>query len=184
MVQLSHPYMTTGKIIALTKWTSVDKVMSLLFNMLSRFVVAFLPRSKCLLMSWLQSPSIMILEPKKIKSVTSAIFSSSVCYEVMWSDSLVAQMVENMTAMWETRVQSLGQEDPVEKVMATHFTVLARKILWTEELNRLETIGSQRVGHDWAIHTHTHTHTHMHTHTHTHTHRTRCYDLSVLNVEF
>ena len=57
-------------------------------------------------------------------------------------------MVENMTAMWETRVQSLGQEDPVEKVMATHFTVLAQKILWTEELNRLETIGSQRVGHD------------------------------------
>ena len=67
MVQLSHPYMTTGKIISLTKWTSVDKVMSLLFNTLSRFVTAFLPRSKCLLMSWLQSPSAVILESKKIK---------------------------------------------------------------------------------------------------------------------
>ena len=74
MVQLSHPYMTTGKIIALTKWTSVDKVMSLLFNTISRFVIAFLPRSKCLLMSWLKSPSTVILEPKKTKSVTVAIF--------------------------------------------------------------------------------------------------------------
>ena len=66
IVQLSHPYMTTGKIIALTRWTFVDKVMSLLFNMLSRFVITFLPRSKCLLISWLQSPSAVILEPKKI----------------------------------------------------------------------------------------------------------------------
>ena len=69
MVQLSHPYMTTGKTIALTRWTFVGKVMSLLFNMLSRLVIAFLPRSKCLLISWLQSPSAVILEPKKIKSV-------------------------------------------------------------------------------------------------------------------
>ena len=67
-VQLSHPYMTTGKTIALTRWTFVVKVMSLLFNMLSRFVIAFLPRNKCLLISWLQSPSAVILEPKKIKS--------------------------------------------------------------------------------------------------------------------
>ena len=69
MVQLSHPYMTTGKTIALTIRTFVDKVMSLLFNMLSRFVTVFLPRSKRLLISWLQSPSAVILEPKKIKSV-------------------------------------------------------------------------------------------------------------------
>ena len=68
MVQLSHPYMTTGKTRALTIWTFVSKVMSLLFNMLSRFVTAFLPRSKHLLISWLQSPSAAILEPKKIKS--------------------------------------------------------------------------------------------------------------------
>ena len=68
MVQLLHPYMTTGKTIALTRWTFVGKVMSLLFNMLSRLVIAFLPRSKCLLISWLQSPSAGILEPQKIKS--------------------------------------------------------------------------------------------------------------------
>ena len=70
IVQLSHPYMTTGKTIALTRWTSVGKVMSLLFNILSRLVMTFLPRSKCLLISWLQSPSAMVLEPKKIKSDT------------------------------------------------------------------------------------------------------------------
>ena len=74
IVQLSHPYMTTGKIIALTRWTSVGKVMSLLFNMLTSFVTAFLPRSKCLLISWLQSPSAVILEPRKITSVTVSIF--------------------------------------------------------------------------------------------------------------
>ena len=75
MVQLSQPYMSTGKTIALTRWTFVGKVMSLLFNMLSRLVIAFLPSSKHLLISWLQSPSTVILEPKKIKSVTVSIFS-------------------------------------------------------------------------------------------------------------
>ena len=70
IVQLSHPYMTTGKTIALTRWTFVGKVMSLLFNMLTRLVITFLPRSKRLLISWLQSPSAVILEPPKIKSVT------------------------------------------------------------------------------------------------------------------
>ena len=70
MGQLSHPYMTTGKTTALTRWTFVGKVMSLLFNMLSRFAIAFLPRSKRLFISWLQSPSAVILEPKKIKSLT------------------------------------------------------------------------------------------------------------------
>ena len=73
-VQFSHPYMTTGKTIALTRWTFVGKVMSLLFNMLSRLVIAFLPRSKRLLISWLQSTSAVILEPKKIKSVTVSRF--------------------------------------------------------------------------------------------------------------
>ena len=76
-VQLSHPYMTAGKTIALTRRTFVGKVMSLLFNMLSRLVIAFLPRSKCFLISWLQSPSAVILEPKKIKSVTVCIVSPS-----------------------------------------------------------------------------------------------------------
>ena len=81
MVQFSHPYMTTGKTIALTIWTFVGKVMSLLFNILSRFVIAFLPRSKRLLISWLQSPSAVILEPPKIKSVTVSIVSPSICHE-------------------------------------------------------------------------------------------------------
>jgi len=82
-VQLSHPYMTTGKTIALTRWTFVDKVMSLLFNMLSRLVITFLSRSKHLLISWLQSPSAVILEPKKIKSDTVSTVSPSTCHEVM-----------------------------------------------------------------------------------------------------
>ena len=82
-VQLSHLYMTTGKTTALTRQTFVGKVMSLLFNMLSMLVMAFLPRSKCHLISWLQSPSAVILEPKKIKSVTVSIVSLSICHEVM-----------------------------------------------------------------------------------------------------
>ena len=89
MAQLSHPYMTTGKTTALTIQTFVIKVMSLLFNMLSRFVTAFLPRRKHLLISWLQSPSTVILEPKKIKSVTILIFSPSICHEVMGPDAMI-----------------------------------------------------------------------------------------------
>ena len=89
MVQLSHPYMTAGKTIALTIWTFVGKVMSLLFNMLSRLVIAFLPRSKCLLISWLQSPSAVILEPKKIKSVTVSIVSPFICRELMGQDAMI-----------------------------------------------------------------------------------------------
>ena len=89
IVQLSHPYMTTGRAIALTRQTFVGKVMSLLFNMLSRLVIVFLPRSKCLLISWLQSPSAVIWEPKKIKSVTISIFSPSICHEVMGPDAMI-----------------------------------------------------------------------------------------------
>ena len=82
-VQLSHPYVTTGKTIASTRWTFVGKVMSLLFNMLSRLVITFLPRSKHLLISWLQSPSVVILEPPKIKSDTVSTISPSISHEVM-----------------------------------------------------------------------------------------------------
>ena len=89
MVQLSGPYMTSGKNTPLTRWTFVFKVMSLLLNMLSRFVIAFLPRSKCLLVSWLQSPSAVILEPKRIKSVTISIVSPSICHEVMGPDAMI-----------------------------------------------------------------------------------------------
>ena len=80
MVQLSQPYMNTGKTIALTRWNFVEKVMSLLFNMLSRLVITFLPRSKCLLISWLKSLSAVILEPKKIQSVTVSIVPPSICH--------------------------------------------------------------------------------------------------------
>ena len=89
MVQLSHPYMTTGKTIALTRWTFVGKVMSLLFNMLSRLVIAFLLRSKGLLISWLKSLSAVILEPKKRKSVSVSIVSPSICHEVMGLDAII-----------------------------------------------------------------------------------------------
>ena len=89
IVQLSHPYMTTGKTIALTRWNFAGKVMSLLFNTLSRFAIAFLPRSKHLLISWLQPPSAVILEPKKIKSVTVSIVSPSVGHEVMGQNVMV-----------------------------------------------------------------------------------------------
>ena len=89
MVQLSHPYMIIGKIIALTRWTFVSKLMSLFYNMLSRLVIAVLPQSKCLLNSWLQTPSEVILEPKKIKSITVSIVSLSICHEVMGLDATI-----------------------------------------------------------------------------------------------
>ena len=88
-VQISHPYMTTGKAIALTRRTFVDKVMSLLFNVLSRLVITFLPRSKCLLISWLQLPSEVILEPPKIKSDTISTVSPSISHEVMGPDAMI-----------------------------------------------------------------------------------------------
>ena len=89
MVQLSHLYMTTGKTIDLTIQTFVSKVMFLLFNTLSRFVISFLPRSKCFYISWLQSPSAVILEPKKMKSDTVCSFSSSICHEVMGLNAMI-----------------------------------------------------------------------------------------------
>ena len=87
ILQLSHPYMTTGKTIALTIWTFVGKLMSLCFNTLYRFVIAFLPRTKHLLVLWLQSPSSVILEPKKVKSLTVSTVSPSVCHEMMGPDA-------------------------------------------------------------------------------------------------
>ena len=89
IVQLSHPYLTTGKVIALTRQTFVGKVMSLLFNMLSRLVITFLPMSKHLSISWLQSPSAVIFEPKKIKSVIISTVSPSICHEVMGPDAMI-----------------------------------------------------------------------------------------------
>ena len=89
IVQLSHPYMTTGKTIALTRQNFVGKVMSLLFNMQSKLVITFLPRSKHLLISWLQSPSAVILEPPKIKSVTVSIVCPLICHEVLGLDGMI-----------------------------------------------------------------------------------------------
>ena len=89
IVQLSYSYMSTGKTIALTRWTYVGKVMSLLSNMLSKFLIAFLPRSKRLLISWLQSPSAVVLEPRKLKSATISIVSPSICHEVMGPDAMI-----------------------------------------------------------------------------------------------
>ena len=100
-VQLSHPYITTGKTIALTRWTFVGKVMSLFFNMLSRLVITFLPRSKRLLISWLQSPSAVILEPPKIKPVTVSTVSPSICHEVMGPDAMIL-------VFWVTECQFLS----------------------------------------------------------------------------
>ena len=89
IVQLSHPYMTTGKTIAWTRRTFVGKIVSLLFNMLSSLVTTFLPRSKRLLISWLQSPSAVILEPPKIKSLTVSIFFPPICHDVMGPDAMI-----------------------------------------------------------------------------------------------
>ena len=89
IVQLPHPYMTTGKTIALTRLTFVGKVMSLLFNMLSRLVITFLPRSKCLLISWLQSPTAVLLEPRRIKSAIGSTVSPSISHEVMGPDAMI-----------------------------------------------------------------------------------------------
>ena len=89
MVQLSHPYMTTGKTIALTRWTFASKVMFLLFNMLPMLVITFLPKSKHLLISWLQSPSAVILEPPEIKSATVSTVSLSICHELMGRDAMI-----------------------------------------------------------------------------------------------
>ena len=112
--------MTIGKNIALTRQTFVGKVISLLFNVLCRLIITFLPRSKCLLISWLQF-------------------------------SLVAQMVKHLPTTWETWVRSLGQEDPLEKEMATHSSTLAWRIPWTEDPGRLQPMGSQRVRHNFTF---------------------------------
>ena len=128
IVQLSHPYMTTGKTIALTRRTFVGKVMSLLFNTLSRLVINFLPRSKFFLISWLQSPSAVILEPHL--PPPPQIF----CHQITQYLRLPLWLSgKESTAVEETLVPSLGWEDPLEKEMATHSRILAWRIPRTEE---------------------------------------------------
>ena len=123
MVQLSHLYMTTGKTTALTMWIFVGKVMSLLFNTLSRFVIAFLPRSKCLLILWLLSPSARILEPKKIKSVTVTTLSPSICHEVI----CVCVYIKNKLPWW------LRWERIYLQCRRPRFNPSVRKIPWRRE---------------------------------------------------
>ena len=120
IVQLSHPYMTTGKTIALTRWTFVGKVMSLFFNMLSRLVITFLPRSKCLLISWLQSPSAVILEPQKIRSLTVSIVFPFICHEVMGlSHPYMATGKTIALTLWTS----------VGKMMSLFFNMLSRLVI-------------------------------------------------------
>ena len=107
-VQLSHPSMTTGKTIALTRWTFVGKVMSLLLNMLSRLDITFLLRSKRLLISWLQLPSAVILEPRKIKSATVSTVSPSICHEVMGPDGMI--LVSNYHSLPKKKKMGLLEE--------------------------------------------------------------------------
>ena len=122
IVQLWHPYMTTGKAIALTRWTVVGKVMSLLFNMLSRLVIAFLPRSKRLFISWLQSPSAVIFESKKIKSLTVSGASSSISHEVIGPDAMIL-------VFWMYRVLSQLFHSPLS-LSSRGSLVLLHFLLW------------------------------------------------------
>ena len=153
--------MNTGKTIALTRWTFVGQVMSLLFNMLSRLVINFLPKSKHLLISWLQSPSAVILEPQKMKSATvSHVFAMKWWDQMPWSSffecwvlsqlfaSLVVQRVKRLPAMQETWVWFLSQEDPLEKELATHFSNPAWRIPRTEKPGWVQSMGLQRDRHD------------------------------------
>ena len=160
--------MTTGKTTALTLQTFVGKVISLLFNMLSRFVIAFLSRSKCLLISWLQSLSTVILEPKKIKSVTVSVVSPSICHEAMgpgrrrWHPTPVLLPGESHGWRSLAGYSPWGHEESdmterlhlhfhfhaLEKEMATHSSVLAWRIPGMGEPGELPSMGSHRVGHD------------------------------------
>ena len=137
MVQLSHPYKTTEKTIALTIWTFVGKVMSLFCNMLSRFFITFLPRNKSLLISLLQSPLEVILEHKDhIRSV--CLFTFAFQYRFYWKIHI----------WWWFLIGDYDRY--LEKAMAPHSSTLAWKISWTEEPGRLQSMGSLRVGHNWA----------------------------------
>ena len=110
IVQLSHPYMTTGKTTALTRWTFIGKVTSLFFNMLSSLVITFLPRSRCLLISWLQSPSAVTLEPPKIKSVTVSTISPFICHEGMGPDLNVELLSQLFSLFFPTLFFHFHQE--------------------------------------------------------------------------
>ena len=169
IVKHSHPYINTGKTIALTRQTFVSKVTSLLFNMLSRLFIAILPRSKRLLISWLQSPSAVILEPKKVKSLTVSTVSQSICHEVIGPDRegngspLQYSCLENPMdgGAWWAAVHGVARSrtrlsdftftfhfHTLEKEMATHSSVLAWRIPGMGEPGGLPSMVSYRVGYD------------------------------------
>ena len=134
IVQLSHTYMTTGKTIALTRWTFVGKVMSLLFNKLSRLVIAFLPKSKHLLISWLQSPSTVILEPRKIKSATISTVSPSICHEVMGAQVVASNSRHSLVCRCIDPISSflalfLHHPLPLVCLCFCSFPLLIRKVI-------------------------------------------------------
>ena len=144
IVPLSHPYRTIGKTKAFTRWTFVGKVMSLLFNMLSRLVIAFLPRSKRLLISWLQSPSVVILEHRKIKSLTISIVSTSICHGVKrpWCWERLKVGGEGDDRGWDGWMASLTQ--------CTWALVNSGSWWWIGRPGVLQSMGLQRVRHDWV----------------------------------
>ena len=140
-VQLSHPYMTTGKTIALTRRTLVGKVMSLLLNMLSRLVITFLPRSKCLLISWLWSPSATyccLLYNSKLPVISASLFSFT---EELQSTVGFPGGASNKPACQRRRRRNMGQEDPLEAEMAIHSSIFTWRIPWTEAPCRLQSMG-------------------------------------------
>ena len=146
MVQVSHAYMTTGKTMALTRWTFVGKEKSLFFNMLSRSVIAFLPRSNRALISWLQSPSTVILEPHQNK-----VWHCFHCFPIYlpWSDGTRCHNLRFLNVELEANFFTFLTFIK-EKAMATHSSTLAWKIPYREEPDRLQSMGSLRVRHDWA----------------------------------
>ena len=120
--------MTTGKTIALTIWTYVSEVMSLLFDMVSRSVIPFLPRNKCLLISWLQPPSAVILEPKKIKSITSSTFSPSICHKVMETDVMILVFFSVEPSLTRCSTLLNIKEIQIKTTMRCHLTVVRMSI--------------------------------------------------------
>ena len=120
--------MTTGKTVALTIWTYVSEVMSLLFDMVSRSVIPFLPRNKCLLISWLQPPSAVILEPKKIKSITSSTFSPSICHKVMETDVMILVFFSVEPSLTRSSTLLNIKEIQIKTTMRCHLTVVRMSI--------------------------------------------------------
>ena len=149
IVQVSHPYMTTGKTIALTRWTFAAKVISLLFNMLSDLVIAFLPRSKCLLISWLQSPSAVILEPKKLKSLTVSIVSPSIGHEVMGPDAkpnrfILPFLLNNSSAHFSHNFKKCAVELSCKEILPSYFKVTPMLTPWSPWLTLTAVTDSPR----------------------------------------